>query len=58
MVGQKTGPKSYKRENGWDFSDILEKYTPWEAQKSPFFEKNKKNKKNNNKLVKIIDYFW
>jgi hypothetical protein len=44
MVGQSTGPKSYKRENGWDFSDILEKYTPWEAQKSPFFEKNKKNK--------------
>jgi hypothetical protein len=42
MVGQRTGPKSYKRENGWDFSDILEKYRPWEAQKSPFFEKNKK----------------
>ena len=42
MVGQRTGPKSYKMENGWDFSDILEKYMTWEAQKSPFFEKNKK----------------
>jgi len=57
MVGQSTGPKSYKRENGWDFSDILEKYTPWEAQKSPFFEKNKKKQIIPSKLVKIIDFF-